>query len=231
MFKRILKFTNISSTQDVARRFVQKGEEIAVCAYRQKRGRGRHTRIWFSPVGGLYLSLLLFPRTRQSSIPLLASLVVVKVLEDHDFSGLAIQWPNDILLNNRKVCGVLCEEYNRAVICGIGLNVNVGKFPEKLEMATSMKLETGKQYDLEQILDEIINRFEPLYKKLQVRGFIKSEILKYITGIGEPVELMTSRKKYCGTVFGIDDDWALLLRDENGLVKKFYYGDVKRLRW
>jgi len=187
--------------------------------------------LWYSPVGGLYLSLLLFPHERFNSIALLASLTVIKTLEDLSFSKLSILWPNDVLLNNRKVCGVLCEQYKKAIICGIGLNANIKKFSPKIDNATSLLLESGQNYKIEELFESILKKFESLYAGHQ-KGMLKiKEIRNYITGIGEPVEILTQRGNVNGTVFDIDDDWALLLRDESGIIRKFYYGDVKKLRW
>lgn len=231
MIKRIIKFKEVSSTQDTAKRFIHKQEEIAVSSLRQKRGRGRHGRTWISQPGGLYLSLLLFPRTRLTSIPLLASLAIIKVLEDYDFSKLSILWPNDVLLNNRKVCGIICEQYKNAIICGIGLNVNIENFPRKLSNATSLKIESGKDLDINGIVKQIVGRFNPLYNELQKQGLKIKEVLNYIVGIGKSVEIITSKSVIKGIVHDIDDDWALLLRDHIGMIRKFYYGDVRRLSW
>ncbi|HEX7321290.1 MAG TPA: biotin--[acetyl-CoA-carboxylase] ligase [bacterium] len=231
MFERILKYQAVSSTQDIARRLVDRKKPVAIYALCQRRGRGRSSRVWFSPPGGLYLSLVVFPGVRASSIPLLAALVVIRVLEDHGLSGLVIHWPNDVMINSRKVCGILCEEHDQAVICGIGLNVNTEKFPKNLTSATSMMLETGKEYNLNDIGQSIVHRFERLYAKIRGRRSIGRYIHRYVTGIGEAVEIITSARKYYGSVMGVDDDWALLLRDDNGVIRKFYYGDVRRLRW
>jgi BirA family biotin operon repressor/biotin-[acetyl-CoA-carboxylase] ligase len=231
MFERILKYQAVSSTQDIARRLVDRKKPVAIYALCQRHGRGRSSRAWFSPPGGLYLSLVVFPGARASSIPLLAALVVIRVLEDHGLSGLVIHWPNDVMINSRKVCGILCEEHNQAVICGIGLNVNTEKFPKNLAGATSMMMETGKEYNLNDIGQSIVNRFERLYAKIRSPRSIGRYIQRYVTGIGEAVEIITNARKYSGSVIGVDDDWALLFRDDNGVIRKFYYGDVRRLRW
>ncbi len=231
MIKKTIKFKKVSSTQDTAKRFIHKNEEVAISSLRQTKGKGRHGRSWFSPFGGLYLSLLLFPRTRLTSIPLLASLTIVKVLEDYNFSKLSIRWPNDVLLNNKKVCGIICEQFEKAIICGIGLNVNIEKFSGKLNNATSLKIESGKDFDIDEISNQIVGKFNPLYNELQNEGLKVKEVLNYIGGIGEPVELITSREVVKGSVYDIDDDWALLLRDHYGMIRKFYCGEVKQLRW
>jgi BirA family biotin operon repressor/biotin-[acetyl-CoA-carboxylase] ligase len=231
VIKKIVKFQEVSSTQDTAKQFFHKREELAISSKHQKRGRGRHGRKWYSPSGGCYLSLLLFPKERITSIPFLASLTIVKVLEDYGFSALSILWPNDVLLHNKKVCGIICEQYKDAIVCGIGLNVNIERFAHKLSKATSMKIENGKEFDVDDVADHIISTFNPLYEDLQNKGLRVKEVLNYIRGIGDPVEIVTPTEVIEGTVYDIDDDWALLLRDHSGILRKFYYGDVRQLLW
>jgi len=231
MIKQIIRFKQVISTQDTAKRFVSQNKELAISSLHQKKGRGRQGRTWYSPAGGLYVSLLLFPRTQLSSIPMLASLTVVKVLEDYGFSRVSIHWPNDVLLNQKKVSGIICEQFKNAIICGIGLNVNNDDFSPRLENATSLKIDAGKTFDIDEILSHFIGKFNPLYNELQSLGIKVKEVLNYIDSIGEPVEVVTSRGVIRGSVYDIDDDWALLLRDESGMIRKFYYGDVRKLRW
>jgi len=231
MIKKIIRFKDVSSTQDTAKRFLKSNEEVAITSLRQTHGKGRQGKSWFSPFGGLYLSLLLFPRARVTSIPLLASLTVVKVLENYDFSKLTIRWPNDVLLNHRKICGIICEQCEKAVICGIGLNVNIDKFTTKLDSATSLKIESGHDFDINEVLNQVIGTFNPLYNELQNEGLRIKEVLHYIGGIGESVELITAQTRIKGTVYDIDDDWALLLRDDSGMIRKYYCGEVKQMRW
>jgi BirA family biotin operon repressor/biotin-[acetyl-CoA-carboxylase] ligase len=231
MIKKIIRFKEVSSTQDTAKRFIQKHEEVAVSSLSQKRGRGRHGRVWFSPLGGMYVSLLLFPEKRLTSIPLLASLSIIRTLEDFGFSGLTVLWPNDVLLNDKKVCGIVCEQFKKAIICGIGLNVNIEEFLHNIEHATSLKLENGRNFDIDTILRKFVGKFNPLYKELQHEGIKIKEVLHYISGIGESAQVITPRETITGTVYDIDDDWALLLRNHTGMIRKFYYGDVKRLIW
>lgn len=231
MIKRIIRFKAVASTQDAARRFIHEKEEVAIASYRQTRGRGRVSRTWYSPPGGMYLSFLLFPKARISSIPLLASLTIVQVLENYGFSGIEILWPNDVLLAGRKVCGVICEQHKSTVICGIGLNVNIAEFTQGVVNATSLLIESGREYDIDELTENVVGVFNPLYSELQEQGLKVREALNYIKGIGEPVEIVTTRERIQGTVFDIDEDWALLLRDDAGIIRKFYYGDVRKLRW
>jgi BirA family biotin operon repressor/biotin-[acetyl-CoA-carboxylase] ligase len=231
MIDKIIRFRRVASTQDTAKRFVHKGRELAVTALSQNKGRGRQGRSWFSPHGGLYVSLLLFPKERLTSIPLLASLSVIRTLEDFGFSKLLIHWPNDVLLKDRKVCGVVCERCQKAMICGIGLNVNIGHFGQRVINATSLSVESGRNFDVNEVLNRLLEQFNNLYDELKKRGLKIKEVLNYISGLGEVVEVVTAKGTINGTVYDIDDDWALLLRDESGIIRKFYYGDVRRLQW
>jgi len=231
MIEKIVRFNKVVSTQDTAKAFIEEKRSLAVTALSQYRGRGRQGRTWHSPQGGLYVSLLLFPEERVTSIPLLAALSVVRTLEELGMSRLTIHWPNDVLLGNKKVCGILCERYRSSVICGVGLNVNSGKIGHRLENATSLRLETGRDFDIDEILGFFLRKFNELYEELQSKGLKVKEVLNYISGLGEPVEIITQHGVIRGTVSDIDDDWALLLRDESGIIKKYYYGDVRRMQW
>jgi len=226
----LLKFKQVTSTQDVLKRFVKNKKEIAVFAYGQTRGRGRQKRDWFSPSGGFYLSILMFPERYINTIPLIAALAVIECLRDLQFTNLSIHWPNDVVLNNRKICGILCERQDNAIICGIGLNVNIKKFPAKLSQATSLLLESGRFYKLDDLLNKILKRFWQFYERLQTNEFKFAEIYHYVSGLGEPVEVkLSSKETIKGIIHNIDEDWGLLVRTEDGLIRKIYYGDVIRL--
>lgn len=231
MITRVIRFKQVVSTQDTARRFVDRREEMAIVAQRQIHGRGRQGRQWFSPPGGLYLSIILFPQKRKTSIPLLASLSIVRVLEEYGFTALSILWPNDVLLKEKKVCGVICEEHKTAVVCGIGLNINSDRMPKNLDRATSLRIVSGHDFDVDEVLEQVIATFNPLYSELQNEGLQIKQVLNYCAGLGESVELNTAQGVVRGTVHDIDEDWALILRDESGMLKKYYYGDVRRLVW
>lgn len=231
MIEEVLRFRDVSSTQDTAKRFIHRHQEIAIAAQHQRRGRGRHGRQWLSPVGGLYVSLILFPGDRMSLIPFLGSLTIVRLLEQYLLSRITIQWPNDVLLSRKKICGVICEQCGEGVICGIGLNVNLIDLPSSLSNATSMTMETGVTYDLDKVLARFIHTFNPLYQELLEQGMKVTEALNYITGIGEVVEVVTKNTSFAATVCDVNNDWSLLVRDESGVNHTLYYQEVRRLVW
>jgi BirA family biotin operon repressor/biotin-[acetyl-CoA-carboxylase] ligase len=231
MIQEVVRFKDVSSTQDTAKRFIHRHQEMAIVAQHQRRGRGRHGREWSSPTGGLYLSLILFPKNRMTLIPFLASLSVVRLLEHYTLSSIAIHWPNDVLLNDKKICGVICEQNKDSVICGVGLNVNSVDLPSNLGNATTMTRETGEIYDLDDVLACFIRIFNPLYEELLERGLRVEEALNYITGIGEVVEVVTKNATFTATVCDVNSDWSLLVRDERGVNRTLYYQEVRRLVW
>ncbi len=225
MFARILRFNRVTSTQDIARRLVLNHQEAVIAARAQSQGRGRQRRRWFSPRGGLYVSFLLFPRCRQHALPLAAARAVIHTLEQCGFSNLSIHWPNDILLDRRKVCGILCEQVRGAVICGIGLNINTARFPRALGSST------GNKYDLDRILEILVKAFDHAYRALQNGDLAIQDLRPYLSGLGEPIQLRTREKRIAGTIFDIDDDWALLLAEPSGRIRKYVCGDVLRMKW
>ncbi len=230
MSRGLLRFKQVASTQDVLRRLIKNRKEIAVFAYRQTKGRGRHKREWFSPAGGLYLSVLVFPKKHMNALPLISCLTVIETLKGLNFHELSIHWPNDVFLNNKKVCGILCEMTNGAIICGIGLNVNIKKFPLRLSNATSLYIETGKIHSIEEILNLCLKNFWNLYDSLQNDTFSIAEAYQYISGVGEPVEIkLSSKETIRGIIHNVDEDWSLLVRTTDGMIKRIYYGDVIRL--
>lgn len=231
MFSRILRFNRVTSTQDVARRLVPNHQETVITAQTQTQGQGRQGRRWFSPRGGLYASFLLFPRRRQHALPLAAARAVIRTLEHCGFSNLSIHWPNDILLDQRKVCGILCEQVRGAVICGIGLNVNTARFPRAINHSTSLFLAAGKKYDPDRLLEILVKTFDQAYRDLQNGDLAIQDLRPYLSGLGEPIQLRTREKRISGTIFDIDDDWALLLAEPSGRIRKFVCGDVLRMKW
>ncbi len=230
MHKELLKFKQVASTQDVLRRLIKNRKEIAVFAYRQTKGRGRYKREWFSPAGGLYLSILVFPERHINSIPLISCLSVIETLKRLNFNKVSIHWPNDVFLNNKKICGILSERIDSAIICGIGLNVNIKNFPSKLSNATSLYIETGRIYSLEKILNLCLKNFWNFYDSLQNDTFNIADAYQYISGVGEPVVVKLSSKEIIkGIIHNVDEDWSLIVRTDNGVIKKIYYGDVIRV--
>lgn len=208
-------------------------EGVVVAAGAQTDGRGRMTRVWFSPPGAnLYFSLLLRPAVepgRAASLPLVAGLAVAEALAELAPETLPqIKWPNDILMGGKKVCGILCEmqaetDCVRHIIPGIGVNVNLtrAELPEALRSrATSLRIETGRTYSRAAVLAAILNQFEPLYDRWRAEGFepLLGAIGARDALLGRTITLEQGGRRVEGRADGILPDGALRLVTEQGPV-------------
>ena len=220
------------STNSLAKALAVEGapEGSVVTADSQSGGRGRMGRSWVSPPGvNLYFSLILRPAVPSVRVPQLTLLVAAAIhqaLSSLSSSLVAmIKWPNDILANGRKLCGVLCEmqsepDCTHFVVVGIGINVNQSEFPSDLQdRATSLFLESGQLFLRPQILASVLNHFEPLYD-----AWLSEEDLGCILPYLEEHSLLQSKevtidqlkRSMSGTVRGISRTGELKLESTEG---------------
>jgi BirA family biotin operon repressor/biotin-[acetyl-CoA-carboxylase] ligase len=223
-----------STNRDIATLALAGAEEgVVVAAGAQTDGRGRMTRVWFSPHGeSLYFSMLLRPAVepgRAASLPLVTGLAVAEALAElAPETNPLIKWPNDILIGSKKVCGILCEmqaetDCVRHIIPGIGVNINLPleKLPEELcGRATSLRIETGRSFSRAAVLAAILNRFEPLYDRWCAEGF--EPLLGAISARdalrGRMITVDQGGRRISGVAGGILPDGALRLVTEQGAV-------------
>ncbi len=226
-----------STNRDVAT-LAEEGapEGLVIAAGAQVKGRGRMTRVWFSPSAvNLYFSVLLRPAVepgRAASLPLVAGLAVAEALRER-VPGLALQikWPNDILIAGKKVCGILCEmqaetDCVRHIILGVGVNVNLTRdlLPEELlGRATSLRIETGQTFSRAAVLAAILNRFEPLYDRWRAEGLapLMEAIGAFDALRGRRVTLNQGGRQITGRADGILADGALRLATAQGDVSVY----------
>ncbi len=243
MGKRIHHFQTIDSTNSKAYQLALSGAEEGevVVSESQEKGRGRLGRQWFSPPSlNLYLSVILRPRIPPHQAPLITLMAAVATADAiRKFSGLPplIKWPNDILLRDRKVAGLLNEihsEMDRVhfVILGIGVNLNMDEqqFSKEIRsIATSLKIEMGQTVSRKDFLESLLLELESWYSIFLKEGWavvlnawreradIKGRKVK-VTSFGETV---------VGTAIDVDSDGALILETEGGKQKKVMAGDVE----
>jgi BirA family biotin operon repressor/biotin-[acetyl-CoA-carboxylase] ligase len=240
--KKIFYFDYLSSTMDLA---MQKGMQGApsgtlVLAEAQVRGRGRLGREWFSPkYKGIYLSLILRPDIAPASCPVLTLMSAVSICEA--FKSLLhleaqIKWPNDILVNHKKIAGILTEmnaEMDKVnfVVIGIGLNVNNDK-KSLLPQATALKQELGQEVRRVVLLEEILRTLENNYFLLQEKGTeeIINKWRNFALTLGSRVKVDYQGKHIEGQAVDLDSDGALLIRKDSGLMQKISSGDVTTCR-
>lgn len=242
---KILRFDSLPSTNiEVARRAAEGAAEgLCVVASEQTAGRGRLQRQWFSPKGaGIYLSILFRPRIDQGAWPLItmmASLAVHEALEDSCALKTDIKWPNDILTNERKLCGILAETVDtpigRAVVVGIGINLTDGAFPLELQdIVTSVESATGKVPDLEVVLHNLVKALERRYDLLHSAGG-GEEIIQAWSALssyarGRRIRVANGDDILYGTTRGLESDGALRLETASGEIKVVRAGDVTAVR-
>ncbi|MNP18249.1 Bifunctional ligase/repressor BirA [compost metagenome] len=231
------------STQEEARIRAEKGaaEGTLILAEEQTGGKGRLGRKWFSPYGkGIWMSLLLRPQQPlkfTSQLTLLTGVAVCRAIRSTTGIEAGIKWPNDILMNNRKICGILLEsavedEVVRYCIVGIGISVNLDDqdYPSELkEIATSIKMECGKAVDRTVLIAAVMDEFESLYKLYQHEGFQPIATLweALSVTIQQEVIVSTYQGQLEGVAVGLDSSGALLVDMGQGKVMSVISGDVK----
>ena len=229
---RIIRLTEVSSTNDYAREIAEDVPEgTVVVARRQRSGRGRKGRNWISPEGGLWATVVLKPRSSPEHVTKLVfvgALAVVDALSNYGIRG-EIKWPNDVLVDGRKIAGILSEcKLNSFALLGIGLNVN-NSIPEELRgSATSMREILGRELEVEEVLNSLLTSLSYWYSLF--KGGRHKEILDAVRSrsavLGrEVVILEDGREILRGYAVGIDESGALLV-DTGESVERVLYGDV-----
>jgi BirA family biotin operon repressor/biotin-[acetyl-CoA-carboxylase] ligase len=215
-------------------------EGTVVIADRQSRGKGRLQRSWHSPPGvNIYTSLILRPRIASSEaarIPIMAGIAVAEVLDKYYPSKIKLKWPNDVLLNNKKVCGILSQAKISEgkidfIVLGIGINVNIAynQFLEEIrDSATSLAIETGMAISRQELIISLYENLEKWYKKLLQKGFdpIKERCLKLMPMIGQTVQVVFKDETIVGKATDIDEDGALILIAKGNKEIKVSAGDA-----
>lgn len=229
-----------STNQDIKELAMNGAEEgTVVCADMQTAGRGRRGRNWVSQKGdSLLFSLLLRPDIlpdKASQITLLMALAITKVLRENYGLIAGIKWPNDIVINSKKVCGILTELYPDSygkffVIIGCGINVAQKKIPNELQdMATSLLLESNAVFSTEELLQGILEEFKQYYDK-----FLQSETLEAFTGeynawlisMDKEVRVLDPKGEFAGISKGVNNNGELQVQLTNGSITEVYAGEV-----
>jgi len=240
--KDIVVMDMAASTMDEAFRLGMEGcsEGTVVCAEAQSKGRGRLGRAWTSPKGkGLYFSFVLrpsLPLNQLAQLTLMSAVALAEAIEGVSDLKPLIKWPNDILLDGRKLAGILTElraesDQVKFVVVGIGLNVNTSAH-QLVPGAASLKVAADRGFDRVQVFQSILRSLEKWYVKLLGHEFVlvmeewkmRSATLKKRVRITDPTGIIE------GEAVDLDEDGALLIRKDNGLIIKKTAGDVFLLR-
>jgi len=241
MGRSIYYFNSIDSTNKKAKEVAQDEQEgTVIIAEEQTAGKGRMGRSWVSPKGkGIWMSLILKPTMEPMKVPkltLIGAAAVYKALENMGIKA-QIKWPNDVLIDGKKICGILTEmsgELNMVnyVIMGIGINVNLdeGDFPEELkDKATSLKISTGKEINRKELTANILNEFEKLYISFKEKDQM-NEVLKICREnsilLGEEVKIIRGNDVRIGKAIDINENGELLIKFEGDKVESIIAGEV-----
>ncbi len=234
-------FPTIDSTQHRAHALAKEGapEGTVVIADEQVGGKGRLGRVWHSPPStGISMSLLLRPKLELHRCPqltLLAAVALVEAIRQETGLPVTIKWPNDILLNGKKICGILTElnaesDCINYLIIGMGINVNTPSFPEEIgQIATSLMLEKGEPVKRVKLIQNILGKLEDLYAQYLEEGFapIKARWESHAISIGKRVIIRQLSGTMVGMALGIDDDGVLLVQKDDGSLEKVYSADIE----
>lgn len=258
-FGKLYLLDTVSSTSDYAFSLAtsapERGQEPAiVVARKQTKGRGRFRRHWFSDDDSLIFSILLFLEKNFSSpnsitqfaglalcrgIERLAGGINPSRVETPDLGSALcekspplLRWPNDLLIDGKKIAGILCEQRRSAVVVGVGINLNQSLIPKNLPEAASLFLVYHQKFDrlvlLEAFLTDFFNSLELLKKGATTA--LWAEVKNRSAIIHHRVEIRTLFRRYIGTVIDIDDLGRVVLRTDSGKLATFNAGQVKQLR-
>lgn len=234
--KRIIYYSKIASTMDVARRKALQGapEGMVIIAGEQTAGKGRIERVWLSPKGCISLSVILYPKMAYlSSLIMVASLAVVHTIADVTGLRSKIKWPNDVLINGKKVSGILIESGVRGnnidyAVIGVGINVNLEAacLGNVASPATSLSDELGRNVSHLQLARKLLVEIEQSYLLAQDSKVVYQEWRDSLETLGRKVRASSGDRIYEGIAESIAEDGSLLLRCPNDRLIRILAGDV-----
>lgn len=232
---------SVDSTNNCARRLAEEGEEegTLVVAEEQTGGKGRRGRSWTASKGrNIMMTLLLRPKIRPehaSRLTLLMAMAVAEGIRKTTGLSAGIKWPNDVVVDGKKVCGILTElstevDYVNYVVIGAGINVNQEHFPDEIsEVAGSLCQKTGEKIKRAKLAAAVLEELERLYEI-----FLKTEDLSALyesynlrcVNIGHEIRVLEPGKEYTGTTDGINARGELVVRKADGTLTEVYAGEV-----
>ena len=239
--KNLYVYNEVNSTNTVAKFLSMQNVEngTVVISEKQKKGKGRTGKYWESPLGGVWLSIIFKPNVDQSKFPLITlatGVAVAKTLEKAGIENPEIKWPNDIMIDGKKVCGILTESVAKNntiknVVIGVGIDVNLetSQFPIELQkITTTLKEELGREYDENLLIQIFLEEFEKISELFNNEEYetILKEWRKRSYTIGKIVEVRKPfNPNFDAYVLGIDKEGALIVEKTDGTLEKVISGE------
>lgn len=239
--RELLFFDTIDSTNDELKRRAAKGapEGLMAAADVQTKGKGRRGRGWETPAGvNIAMSYLLRPGFSPETAPMMTlvmAMAAAKGIREVSSLDVKIKWPNDIVINGRKLAGILTEmtsepEFIHEVVIGTGINVNNRSFPEEIsKTATSMYLEGGRVYSRAKTAAAITEAFEGYYGifcKTDDMRSLREDYDSICVNVGAEVRILDPKGEYEAIARGINDRGELIIKKEDGTIEEIYAGEV-----
>ncbi len=231
----------VDSTNNYVKRIAEQcaPEGTLVVAAEQTDGRGRRGKNWYTPKGEqIAMSLLLRPKIRPghaARMTLLMAMAVTNAIRQVANLEAEIKWPNDVVVNGKKVCGILTEMSTEVtcinyVVIGVGINVNQKKFPEELNtVATSLRMELGRALSRAEIIGACMDELERLYDifmETEDMSKLKTAYNAVCANRGHLIRVMEPGNEYTGTTDGINELGELVVKKEDGTITQVYAGEV-----
>jgi len=226
--RRVIRREEVTSTNDVAKALGKEGEPegLVVVARRQSAGRGRQGRTWSSPLGGLYFSVLLRPRIKADAVlrmTVLSCVPVAMAIEEVTGIRPELKWPNDVLVQGKKIGGILVEGVSRGkeldfVVLGVGLNLNSSDEALDAPEATTLSAVLGKEIGEEELLTSLLRHLEAFYIRLKADEVDEDEYKARSCVLGNWVEARIGNQTLRGKALYLDHDGALVLRSDENLI-------------
>jgi BirA family biotin operon repressor/biotin-[acetyl-CoA-carboxylase] ligase len=236
--QRIYYFPQIGSTMDAARELAKKGagEGIIVIAEVQTRGRGRLSREWLSPEGGIYFTIILRPKISPAYAPrvnLMAGIAVAATIKKLFGLRAELKWPNDVLIAGKKVCGILAEmdaemDVVNCVNVGIGINANTS-IPQFEKTVTSLRDVLGRVISRKELLTALLVEIERRLPSL-MKADLLQEWKKLSATLNRDVRISSLGEEVIGQAIDIDATGALILKGKDGFLRTVLVGDCIHLR-
>ncbi len=234
--RRVLYYPSLASTMLAAKAAAARGieEGAVIIAGEQTAGRGRRGRTWLTPAGGVALSVVLRPALEWlPSLIMVASLGVTNSIETVTGLKPAIKWPNDVLIGDKKVCGILIENELRGEsvnwsVIGIGINVNVrlADYPDVRDIATSLSDELRYSVSRLEVIRRLLIELDNLYLSLKAGGPVYEAWRTRLATLGRQVRLVSGQSALEGTAEDVERDGSLLLRLPDGTLYRAVAGEV-----
>lgn len=241
--QRVVKLEETGSTNRFLNDLIQNEilpEGTVVTANYQVAGQGLGGTSWFSEPGkNLLMSVVFNPEFLPVKKIYLISKAIALAIKDflvEENIQAKIKWPNDIYVEDKKICGVLIENSIRGSvvlqsICGIGLNINQQHFPAEIPNATSMKLVTGKNYSIDDCRIKLCRQLEKRYLQIKSQNFnlINNDYLKSLHRFYEMETYETETGTFSAQIIDVEDEGRLVIKKENGAILRFSFKEIKFL--